>query len=71
MSSSQMDTLAGWRASAHCPYYHGLSEEREDRLHRARHVAPKQPRPEPRRLRCLGCSSAESTADEKLTRWKN
>ena len=47
-------------------YYHGLSEETEDQLHRARHVAPKQPRREPRGLRCL-----ESTTDETLTRWKN
>jgi len=60
MSSSQMDTSAGRRTSAHGPYYHGLSEETEDRLHRARHVAPKQPRPEPRGLRCLGCPSAKS-----------
>ena len=43
MSSSPMDTSAGRHASAHAPYYHWLSEEREDRLHRARHVAPNSP----------------------------
>jgi len=73
MSSSPMDTSAGRCPSAYGPYYHGLSEEREDWLHRVGPTCGPQTAPTWTPWTTLfGVPfSRESTADEKLTQWKN
>jgi len=59
MSSLQVDTAAGWSASAHRPDHDGLSEERVHQLHIESHMwPPNSPDINPVELRYFGFSSA-------------
>ena len=50
-------SAADWRAVTHCLEHIDLPVAWERHVHRASHVAPKQPGLESSRLRCLGCPS--------------
>ena len=52
-------SAAGRRAVTHCQEHTDVPAARERQVHRASHVAPKQPGLESSRLRCLRCPSRD------------
>jgi len=59
-------SLAGRRAVTHCQEHTDVPAAWERHVHRASHVATKQPGLESSRLRCLGCPSTDGVSTSTI-----